>query len=592
MGVAVKPMSLFRRSFLARRPSSLLVCETDGFRLRASVLHRQGGTLVAAFAAQSEALDYKAAVGEVVDQLRRHGWTGTGKAVLSMPGVVSARIDLPVAPHAPRPPLQMQELVRWELEPLLMEHTTLWSVGKVLVGLGYLTEEQAREVLARQHKPSGGARQESRMEMFSLKRFGEVAVEMGLIEPRQIEEALARQSWLRAEGEDIACGWSALPQTEETQGTHPWLAAGVNQGLLQQWTAAFSAHGVKLEALYPVAGCAAALAPRVAGTLVLEPGGGQMVGIRLGEVGLEALLAHESSLNGVLESCLETYHGLTPPEPEILWLAGEGAAELQPQLASVLGRTVQILQPEVGGVSGSVSVGMAGVAAQELGLVPRINCPVPTRGPRIPLRSRPLFHLAAGVVLLGIGLAAAEITLQVRQYLVQGVADKVNARAAELDGAVAQVQQRVDAIKKLKDEIHAIQEEQTQLEAQETFHLDTLPRRAAFLQTLFDELDEVATEEVVLDRLAEEPKKGLVVQAWALSENAAQQFAEALRRGMEPWRLALAEVTVSERVGRLGLPGYAISLRIVDEATAKALVNPLPPAPPQAPPVRKSRRNR
>lgn len=559
----------------SRRPASLLVCETDGFSLRAALISRTGDQLTASYVAESYAQDFKKAVADVVENLKAQGWKGNGRAVLLMPGVISALLELPVPANKPRPPLQMQELVRWELEPLLMQHTTIWSIGRILVGLGFIEEAQAREILARQQGKFAGKEGESKLEMFSLKRFGDVAIEQGYITRDQLTEALAKQAWLRMEGDDIACGWQAIASDEENQGPYPWLASGVNKGLLKQWEAAFAAQRVTLEFLFPVAGCAAANLDSREPAVVLEVGGGQVVGIRLGENGIESLVTHESALNGAMEACLETYHGLTPPDPETLWLAVSegGNAKLASTLTEVVGRKVRVLESGVVGVAESVSAGMAGAARFVFGMAGGTHCcAVSTRGPKTPLASRPQFRLAAGIALILAGIAVAEGVLQVRQSLATETAERVGKQAAELDEAIARVQAQI----KKQDDIKAKLAEVEKAEQQAAFYTDELPRRATLLQTILGELERSVSDTVVIDRFAEEPRKGLLLSAWALTDAAAQKFALTLKRNLEPLGLAVVEVRVAEKNGRLSLPGYGLTLRIVDKAVAASLAT-LPP---------------
>ncbi len=51
----------------------------------------------------------------------------------------------------------------------------------------------------------------------------------------------------------------------------------------------------------------------------------------------------------------------------------------------------------------------------------------------------------------------------------------------------------------------------------------------------------------------------------------AQQFALTLKRNLDPMGLSVVDVRVSEKNGRLSLPGYGLSLRIVDKAVAEQL---------------------
>lgn len=558
-----------------RRPGSLLVCETDGFTLRAAVISRSGDTLTASFVAKSQAQDFKKAVAEVVSNLKVQGWKGGGKAVLLMPGVVTALIELPVMPSKPRAAMQMQELVRWELEPLLMQHTTVWSVGRILVGLGYLEESQAREVFARQQGKYEGKENEIKLKMYSLKRFGDIAIEQGYITREQLDEALAKQAWLRMDGDEIACGWQAISSDVDTQGSYPWLASGVNKSLLKQWQDAFTAQRASLDYLFPAAGCSVANLSQNAPAIVLEVGGGQVVGMRLGEDGIEAIVTHESSLNGAMEACLETYHGLTPPDPEVLFLAVDDVAGigLAKTLAEVVGRKVIVLQGEISGVADSVTSGMAGAARHAFGMAgSKYCCAVSTRGPNVPWTSLPEFRLAAGGGLIVAAIVLAEVILQVRQSIAETAAERVSKQAAELDAAVASVQ----ALVKQHNDIKAKIKEAENAELKMAFYTEELPRRTKMVTSLLAVFERATNDQVVLDSVAEEPGKGVVVSAWALSDTAAQQFVLTMKHSLELHGLAVVDARVLEKIGRLSLPGYGVTFQIVDKAVATKLATATP----------------
>jgi hypothetical protein len=128
------------------KSSELLVCETDGFSLRAAVVKRNGIRVDVIHHVQSELSDMAEAIKDIVSQLESKGWKGKETILLS-PAVLSTLVELPVDPKKPRPLAQMQELVRWEVEPLLMQHTTQWTVGHLLVGQGYMSADQAQTVM-------------------------------------------------------------------------------------------------------------------------------------------------------------------------------------------------------------------------------------------------------------------------------------------------------------------------------------------------------------------------------------------------------------------------------------------------------------
>lgn len=562
--------SLARLLPFSRRASAVLVCETDGFTLRGAVISRDVDALAVLHSARSEALDFKAAVTEIIASMRKQGWAGD-TAILLTPGTLSTLVELPVSPSSPRPPDQMLELVRWELEPLLMQHTTLWAVGRILVGLGYLTEAQAIEVLDRQQgRKNGGA--ESALEIYSFKRYGEMAIEMGFIDHRQMEECLARQAWLQGSGDDIACGWSAQPTLNEQvaeSGHYPWLVCGVNQGMMLQWAAAFAANGVVLDYLYPLVGCAATapelLTKEAGDVLLIEAHAGLVAGLRVTAGSVMAINLQQSTLHSTLDACLEAYHALTPPDAQAVWLAsavGESDG-LEVGLASMLGHTVE----QLASIKGDATQGMLGAARNALVLTGAARCcAVSVLGPKVPLWQKIEFRAIAAGLLLILGLGAAELVLQLRQNIAEAEHDRVAKVAAVMDEAVSKVQVQIDHIKKLQGDLKAKKEEMVQLKNRMDLLAKEVPKRSALVQSLFAELNSTVPDDMVIDHIEEAPQFGFKVTAWSLSEKSAQQFVKAFQAAMEPSGLKLMDVTVSGQLGRLGLQGYVLRFRAVKQA--------------------------
>lgn len=616
------------------KPSSLLVCETDGFLLRGAVLERTGNDVVVQYSAESRLPAMDQAVQELASLLRSAGWRGK-KAVLLTPAVVPALLELPVDPEKPRPVEQMEELVRWEMEPMLMQHTTLWTVGRILVGLGYLNEEQARAVIETQQ---GRGRPDQQLEVYSLKRFGDLAIELGYINRQQLEECLVRQEWTKTEGEEVACGWVAQRGTPQAEaGSHHWLACAVSRALMKRWVDVFARQGIVLQSLYPLAGCAAAtLGGDVANRLLIESHGGVATATVVRDGALAALHMqpetlwmlleshaglvtatnlrggsvsafhlHQSSLSGALEACLEAYHVLTPPEPDVLWLAAVSteAGDLATQLQQVLNCRICMLPEAAGEQRVHATPGMLGVARHGLGLAGAgLCCDIPVGGARKPVMQRVEVRAALAAALLLALIGTAEIALQVRMDLVAERKARVDKEAATLDAAVASVNAEIESVKKLQETLQAKRDELARAEGRVRFFGEELPQRSAFVQSLLSALEMAVTDEVVVERVEEipvmpgvqrtgqaplgraatpaglaVPPGGFRVAAWALHENAAQQFVQSMKSAMAPWGMDVIEVSVMAQTGRLGLHGNAVSLRIV---------KPQPPAETPAAPAR------
>ncbi len=557
-----------RLPFLGR-PSSILVCETDGFHLRGAVISRDGNRLKIDLTARSEAIDYKTAVNELVNSLRSMGWKGQ-QTILLTPAVFSTLLELPVSPKQPRPVMQMQEMIRWELEPLLMQHNMLWSIGQLLLVLGYLNEAQVKEVLDRQqgkHKTGLG---DGHGNIYSYKRFGELAMGMDFITQAQLDECLAKQAWLRSDSDEISCGWSSqvYPQAEGDEeagevGVHSWLVSGASVGMMRQWEAAFAASKVTLKQVYPLVGCASGLLEQAEDAILLESQHGFVSGMRLEQGAVAAIKLQHRDLTAALDGCLESYHGLIPPEAESIWIAAQDDAvdELAENLEVVLGRKIQLLAP----AAGEASQGMLG-AARDLFRMPGAgrSSAVSVRGPIPPIWQRPEARAVAAGVLLVLTIIALEATLYIRQGLAQGEHTRTAVAKKSFDAVVSEAQAKVDAVNKAKADVKAKEEELKNLNARFDFFALELPARMMFVQSLMDELENTVNEDVVINAVEETPSLGFRIAGWALSETAAQQFILAFKTVMLPRGFDVVDPIVRAQGGRLGLIGYDIHFRLAE----------------------------
>ncbi|NOS95247.1 MAG: hypothetical protein HOP26_02365, partial [Methylotenera sp.] len=360
-------------------------------------------------------------------------------------------------------------------------------------------------------------------------------------------------------------------------GHYPWLVSGVNQGMMQQWAAAFAASGVVLEHLYPLVGCAATspeLAPSEAGdVLLIEAHAGLVAGVRVSAGSVIAINLQQSTLKDTIDACLEAYHVLTPPEVKTIWLAsaiGESDG-LEISLTSMLGRPVNPLEI----VKGDATPGMLGAARNALALAGAgRSCAVSVQGAKLPLWQSIEFRAIAAGLLLVIAVGAAEAVLQLRQNLAQAEAERVGKAAAVMDETVGKVQVRIDEIKKLKDELKAKNETLDKLQKRIDLLAIDVPKRTALVQSLLADLSSTVPEDMVIDRIEETPKDGFRVSAWSLTEKSAQQFVKAFQSAMESLGFKVMDVTVSSQTGRLSLQGYALRFRLVNQQDLVAAPTP------------------
>ena len=565
------------------KAKTLLVCETDGFTLRGAVLTRVGNEIAVLHKAKSQQADMADGVAELINSLKSDGWQGD-RAVLLSPTVLSTLVELPVDPKKPRPLAQMQELVRWEAEPLLMQHTTQWSVGHLLVGRGYMTEEQAQAVMDLQQGKANSAGGLALADKYSLRRFGDLAEELGYIRPSQLKACLAGQEWLKSDDETIECGWSAQAEVSDIPGTFSWLITCVNKALLQRWTKAFSSQGIVLQAMYPIAGCSATLIPdNGLSSIVVESHADLACAMHIRD---NKIIRHHLYINPAkqaIESCLESYHTINPSPSDPVWLAKwyEDNHDLDIELARSL--DVELKSLNNSPVSEDLSPGMLGAGGHALGLSGKNRCtdvqiggPLPALWQRVEIRAMALF------LIMALAIAGAEISLLVRNNLIQSHKADVDAQWKTINSAVQRIKGDIKQVEERKKLLVDQQSEQLRTQEKLAFFGEAIPNRVALVQAILGILQNVVSDEVIINKIDEAGKRATLMpvapnsrkdtrievenfnlEAWTLSETAAQTFIQQIEEAVQAWGLEVRDSQVISRLGPMNIEGFTVSMRLV-----------------------------
>ncbi|PCJ32735.1 MAG: hypothetical protein COA90_02065 [Gammaproteobacteria bacterium] len=578
-------------SFSFGQKSQLLVCETDGFTLRGAVLSRTGGDISVLYKAQSQQADMADSVAELINSLKSDGWEG-GEAVLLSPTVLSTLIELPVDPKKPRPSAQMQELIRWEAEPLLMQHTTQWSVGHLLVGRGYMTEEQASAVIDLQQGKANAAGGLALADNFSLRRFGDLAEELGYIRPSQLKACLASQEWLKAEDEAIECGWSPQAEVSDVPGTYSWLVTCVNKTLLQRWTKEFSNQGVVLQAMYPLAGSSASLIPdNEAPAVVLE----SHIGLAfVMQVSGNKIISQHQYINPAkqaLQSCLESYHTLNPPANAPIWLADwhDESDGLFEELSHTLDVDLKVLNKQPIGVD--ISPGMLGAATHALGLSGKERCAeVRLGGPLPVLWQRVEVRLAALCIVMMLIIMGAELSLLIRDSSISSHKEEVDAQWKTINGAMQRIKGDIKQVEKRKALLKEQEIDQLRTKARLDFFGKDIPEREALVQAILGILQNAVGDDVIINKVDEFGRRATLMpiapsnkpdtrvevenfnlEAWALTETAAQSFIQQMEEAVSPWQMEVRDSHVVAALGPMSLEGFTVSMRLVKLVSAEMI---------------------
>ncbi len=576
------------------KSSELLVCETDGFSLTAAVIALEEGDLTLRHIAQVDQVNMAEALDECVTQLKNYGWQGGGKAVLLSPAVLSTLVELPVSPRKPRPLQQMMALVRGEVEVLLMQYMMRWSVGHLLVGRGYLTEQQAQAVMdLQQGKPNAAGGLEL-LDKFSFKRFGELAEELGFIKRSQLNACLTGQDWLKADDEFIECNWVAQGAVDDIPGTYNWLVSCVSQSLLHRWLSVFEKQGIQLTALYPLTGCSAVLLPEQSQSqIVLESHEGQALAVK-SHAGVISAQHNYLNVDKSAEArCLESYHAISAMHNDLVYLSS-----CKGDTSNLLDDLQQSLESEVHLInlplqSRGLSTGMLGAASHAFALGQETLCTaVLEGGPVPPWTERLEFRAAMLLGIIALCILLAELSLFFRYDQAHTKQQQLQVQWDSLDEAKKRITAEASEINKHKEDLKNQRAEQIRLTAMLDFYNQAVPERVSLVEDLLGALQTTVNDEVIILSLKEitgqnkNLKPGFlqkitstdktmeadsfIVEAWALSEAAAQTFIQNMQRAMALSGLQVRDTPVLSAKGPLNLNGFRLKMRLVKDIVSES----------------------
>jgi hypothetical protein len=192
---------------------------------------------------------------------------------------------------------------------------------------------------------------------------------------------------------------------------------------------------------------------------------------------------------------------------------------------------------------------------------------------------------AALAALLLVSVAAAEISLMIRKDAVEAHKQDVDARWKSIDEATRRIKAQTEQIEQRKKALAQQKVDQARLEAMLNFYTHAVPERVALVQGVLGVLQEAVTDEVIIVSIDETAKSAKAmpvapampamvkdkrvevesfnIEAWAVSEAAAQAFIQKMKEKVAPWHLEVRDAQVSSRMGPLNLDGFAVLMRLV-----------------------------
>lgn len=544
----------------SRSPSvsrRLLVVETDGFSVRAAVVRRTGKRgLSIDRLVQTSRTDPLLAAADAIEELQKTEPHLPRKAVVVSVEVTPALLSLPIAPNG-RAPEQLQNALRWEMEPRVAQRIGSRQIGGILMGLGVLSSQQVEKLLADQKQSRSllGAGQRP-------PRFGELAVDHGYATKDQLKSALELQRWFTADEVDLACGWSTI-RSGKNEGRHPWLVAGLCRNRRRRWKEILRAKGIELEGVYPLAGSAGPVlspqSPSPCACIQLEQGLAVLYRFQNGHPeSLEIQYTGERHHN-----LWESFRFLAEEGIHNVWVCGRDVKPILDQLDTLDGCNPNLLQAAEAVLPENVTpeslVPMIGAARHALGLSPK-ECAVcvPARDPAAPLLKRPFIRglaIPAAAVLLCLG---AEFGVSRYQENLEREAAVLKQQLDEKKFEVRNKQSLIQTGQTLQADIDQERERLNSIRSQLKYYENDLPHRARFLPELLEVVSDNITDDIFLESLEEKEPYHVELDGWALTDAAAQRFYQSLCADLEKLGLAMLEGSSRAQEGGVGAGAYTL----------------------------------
>jgi hypothetical protein len=544
------------------RPGSLLVFESTGFALYGALA---GCGITSSFTiskpAMSTAVDFTAAVGEVLEQLRRQ----TNKkrlpktAVLVTPSAAGELLSLPVNPKKPRPKAQMSEMVRWELEEMFALQGDIWSLGALLMGRGYIDGVRRRAVetagtAGKGPRTGGGAYAET-------------------VTREQFDECLTLQEQLTGSDDELVTGWSCQGGGEE-EGRYTWYCAGIGDGIRNQWSRAFKKHGLFLTWIYPQLGAALPLVdPEREGGWLLVDIRQEQFGLFQGNKGRLNSLSIKPCRFGTVapESVTEAVRELLHPDTRTVYLSAPAdlGAEIFADLEQELGeRDVKVsLIGEAASAESCpppVLASLRGAALHALQLSkPGVLVRIEAQEPKTPGWKRREPWPWVGMVLLAAFLAGYETYMRVQTSKNKWQLELMDIEYERKMKIKAEAQSTANEVKRLEKELADKERKLKELERQRDILNNVVRYRQELVPGILTAIGGAVNDEVVVDMIEERAdRSGFTMEGWALRDTEGQLFVSRLNDALAPWKYKVDDLKLTRGKGRLDIDGFILKVAL------------------------------
>lgn len=525
---------------------------------------------------------FPAALAEIMQALAGRGFTRLRRVGLAARHLLPAVVDLPVAPDKPRRPEQMRELIQADLEPVLAEFGSVWSMGALMQARGYLSAAD-RERIGMEES----VRRQSRHNQL---RYGEIAIDLGLLSREELDECLDQQAALQNLDAAFMAGWRGRIEDKQPL----WLACGVGNGAYREWKESLAGHGLRLAATLPLAWLVSDPTPEAAGAS--EPRREQNLPLISLELHHEEVVAVCRRQGRVVAARSEARIERTPGADWLNRIIGDWAAEPRARIEifflheadDPLGETLcDALSLTTGHPCVAYPAEISRVRLWQNLL--REASALESQLPRLAeaelrgsLWTSAGFRRGLALGLIVLGLAGVE---SVQRYRLHAMEARISERQEQEKQRQQSSQQEAQVNEQLNTLARQLDEARRQLEPllNDRLRLNRIMAMRTDLPNLLYLLAQSVGSDAVLEEIRNDNTRGegsaIQVVAWSPNYTGAQDFVSRIAALAHGRSYGVSQTEIKERRGRNGKPGHQVSFWLLPEEHELEESEPLAKAP-------------
>jgi len=571
-GRSAKDMAknIFKR--MAQKANSLLIIESRGFGIKAYVVERRGDEVELIGYADNNIMESSAALVDIVAQLKRDGCSVPTKALLVSGAVTSALLPLPIEGDRKLSDKQMQELVRWELEPLFTESIGHWTIGGLLIACGYLKEPERKQLLEelgeqKERMAGRGGR--------SPARFGELAIRAGFVTKEQLDECLSVHEKNQLADPTIDCSWSDESIASEDQGGL-WLCSAINAQVRNEWLAVFSEHKIFLEGIYSQHHSAVTQLPEhkheqlllvinISLVTLIQVKNNHIVVSkqhRCSDYALEAsdiiqLVSDYVADGAVDEETVEKvyYSGYHPRINDFVEELNDSLSCQFLNLDGVLDVNNVVNDPFSGdaAIMGAARHHFYKFSSQQLSSLH--GTPPPP-----PWYKQPKLQVAAAVAVVILGISGNEAYYVYERVSTESEVQQNGLAVEKIDSINAKINSENTEYNRLMLEKKKLQEKLSMLSKRQSGLNTILLRRQQFLVDLLPLFSRSINDLIIIHRIDETSWYQFNVSGWSVDQLSIDEFNQKLTDELEAWDMQIVDNSSQEEKGYSGIDGYKFTM--------------------------------